>query len=182
MEQTVVLIKPDGVKRGLVGEVLHRFERVGLKIVGMKMVWVNENFVGRHYKDDRVWYKSVGDKLLAFYNEHGRDVGEDLGSDDPIKLGKMVRKWLFTYITSGPVVAVLLEGPHAVEIVRKLIGSTFPLNSPPGTIRGDFYYDSPFLANFGKRSVMNIVHASGTPEEAKFERKLWFREKEIYGY
>lgn len=177
-----MLIKPDGVKRGLVGEILTRFERVGLKIVAMKMVWVDEKFVGKHYQDDEKWYKSVGDKLLKFYDENGRDIGEDLGTNDPIELGKKVRKWLFTYITSGPVLAMLLEAPHAVEVVRKLIGPTYPLQAPPGTIRGDYHYDSPALANFGQRSVENMVHASGTPEEAEFEKKLWFRDKEIHEY
>lgn len=182
MEKTVVLIKPDGVKRALVGEIISRFERVGLKIVAMKLIKVKKSFVGKHYRDDIKWYKSVGIKLLEFYKENGKDPGEDLGSIDPIEIGKMVRNWLFTYITSGPVVAMLLESPHAVEVVRKLVGSTYPLSSPPGTIRGDFFYDSPFLANFGKRSVMNLIHASGTVDEARFERKLWFREKEIYKY
>lgn len=181
-EQTVVLIKPDGVKRKLVGEILRRFERVELTPVAMKMVWVKEDFVGKHYRDDKVWYKSVGDKLLAFYEENGKDVGESLGSNDPVELGKMVRNWLFEYITSGPVVAMLLEGPHAVELVRKLVGGTYPLTAAPGTIRGDFFYDSPFLANFGKRSVMNMVHASGSVEEAEFEKKLWFKKEEIYKY
>lgn len=181
-DQTVVLIKPDGVKRKLVGEIIARFERVGLKIAAVKMVWVKEDFVGKHYRDDKKWYKSVGDKLLKFYEENGKDAGEDLGSKDPIELGKMVRNWLFTYITSGPVVAMLLEGPHVIEIVRKFVGPTYPLNAPPGTIRGDFFYDSPFLANFGKRSVMNLIHASEDEKAAEFEKKLWFKNSEIYKY
>lgn len=182
MEQTVVLIKPDGVRRAVVGEILSRFERVGLKIVAMKMVSVDREFVGKHYRDDPKWYKSVGDRLLAFYAENGKDANEDLGTNDPIELGKKVREWLFVYITSGPVVAMLLAGPHAVELVRKFIGPTYPLAAPPGTIRGDFHYDSPFLSNFGQRSVENLVHASGTVEEADFERKLWFKENEIQKY
>ena len=181
-EQTVVLVKPDGVKRGVVGDILSRFERVGLKIVAMKMVTVDRDFVGKHYRDDPKWYKSVGDRLLAFYKENGKDPNEDLGTSDPIELGKKVREWLFIYITSGPVVAMLLSGPHAVEIVRKFIGTTYPLNSPPGTIRGDYHYDSPFLSNFGQRSVENLVHASGSIEEAEFEKKLWFQKEEIQKY
>lgn len=182
MEQTVVLIKPDGVKRRLIGEVLHRFERVGLTISAMKMVWVKKSFVAKHYRDDDKWYKNVGERLLEFYKENGKDVGENLGTDDPIELGRMVRGWLFDYMTAGPVVAVLLSAPHAVELVRKLVGTTYPLTAPPGTIRGDFYYDSPLLANFGKRSVQNIIHASGTVKEANFEKKLWFKRSEIYSY
>lgn len=182
MEKTLVVIKPDGVKRSLIGEIISRFERIGLKVVGTKMVWVDEDFVGQHYRDDENWYKAVGEKLLAFYKENGKDPGENLGASDPIGLGKLVRKWLFDYITSGPVMAIIFEGPHAVELVRKHIGSTYPLTAAPGTIRGDYYYDSPVLANLGKRSVMNLIHASGTVEEAEFEIKLWFKEKEIYSY
>lgn len=177
-----MLIKPDGVKRGLAGEIISRFERTQLKIVAMKMVWVDQEFVGKHYRDDDKWYKSVGDKLLKFYEENGKDAGEDLGTADPIELGKKVRKWLFDYITSGPVVAMLLEAPHAVELVRKLVGPTFPVSAPPGTIRGDYYYDSPLLANFGQRSVKNLIHASGSVEEADFEKQLWFHESEIHDY
>jgi len=181
-ENTVILVKPDGVKRGLIGEVITRFEKLGLNIAAMKMVWVDQEFVGKHYRDDPKWYKSVGDKLLDFYKEIGYDIGESLGSSDPIELGRMVRKWLFVYITEGPVVAMLIKGPHAVELVRKIVGTTYPLNSPPGTIRGDLWYDSPTLANIGQRSVRNIIHASGSVEEAEFERKLWFKEDEIYDY
>lgn len=182
MEQTVVLIKPDGVKRGAVGDILSRFERVGLRIAAMKLVWVDEEFVGKHYRDDPKWYKSVGERLLEFYKENGKDANEDLGTSDPIELGKKVRQWLFVYITSGPVVAILLAGPHAVELVRKFVGPTYPLNAAPGTIRGDYHYDSPFLSNFGQRSVENLVHASGTVEEAEFEKKLWFKDSEIHNY
>ncbi|MFZ5932770.1 MAG: nucleoside-diphosphate kinase [Patescibacteria group bacterium] len=181
-EQTVVLVKPDGVRRGIVGEILSRFERVGLKVVAMKMVWVDEKFVGKHYRDDAKWYQSVGERLLKFYEENGKDPGEDLGTKDPIELGKKVRKWLFTYITSGPVVALLLQAPHAVELTRKLVGETYPLTAAPGTIRGDYHYDSPFLSNLSHRSVQNLVHASGSKEEALFEKKLWFKKEEIYSY
>lgn len=182
MEETVILIKPDGVKRGLVGQILSRFEQVGLKIVAMKMVWVSEAFVGKHYRDDPDWYRSVGERLLKFYEENGRDPGEDLGTRDPVKLGKKVREWLFTYITSGPIIAMLLEAPHAVELARKLVGHTYPLSAAPGTIRGDYHYDSPFLSNFGGRSVQNLIHASGSSEEVEFEKKLWFHKKEIHNY
>jgi nucleoside-diphosphate kinase len=182
-EQTLVVIKPDGVRRGLVGEILARLERVGLKIVGMKMTWVDAQFVGKHYKDDAKWYKSVGDRMIAFSKEHNRSPKDSLGTDDPIEIGKKVRQWLLDYLTEGPVVAMVLEGYHAVDIVRKIVGPTYPMSAPPGTIRGDYHFDSPFLANFvGKRSVKNMIHASGSAEEAVAEIDLWFKKNELHDY
>lgn len=173
-QKTLVIVKPDGVERRLIGEVISRFEKVGLKVVSLKMTQVDAEFVGRHYADDPVWYKSVGDKLVQFCQEYKMDCKAEMGTDDPIELGKKVREWLFTYLTSGPVVPMVLQGPHAVETVRKLVGATYPLNATPGTIRGDLAIDSPYMANSGKRSVLNIVHASGTEEEATREIALWF--------
>lgn len=182
VEQTVVLIKPDGVRKRIVGQVLERFERVGLKIVASKMIWVDKTFVGEHYRDDKTYHKSVGEKTLENYQKYGMDPKENLGTKDPVRIGKMVRKWNMEFLSSGPVVAVLLEGPGAVSLVRKIVGHTFPAEALPGTIRGDFALDSAFLSNLQKRTTQNIVHASGSTEEAEFEKKLWFKEEEIYSY
>lgn len=182
MEQTVVIIKPDGVKRGIIGDILTRFERVGLKIIAAKLIWVNKTTVGFHYRDDKEYYKSVGEKTLANYKEYGLDPNENLGTADPVKIGKLIRKWNMDFLSSGPVFAILLEGGGAIKIVRKIVGNTFPAEAPPGTIRGDYSVESAFSANVQKRTVYNLIHASGSPEEAKFERKLWFKEKEIYKY
>lgn len=182
LEKTVVLIKPDGVKRGLVGEILARFERVGLKTVALKMVQVNQELVGKHYADDERWYRSVGEKTLENYQQYGYDPGEELGTVDPCEIGRLVRKWNMEFLSSGPVVAILLAGHQAVEIVRKLVGATYPQLALPGTIRGDYSAESPILANTQKRSVKNLVHASGSVEEAKFEETLWFHQGEIYQY
>lgn len=182
MEQTVVLIKPDGVKRGLVGEMLTRFEKTGLKIVALKMVWMEADLVAQHYSDNEDFLRSMGEKTLKTYLEYGKDPGEELGTDDPLKIGQMIRKWNIEFLTSGPVVAILLEGIHAVSNVRMIVGPTLPVFAPPGTIRGDYSIDSPVLANQTGRAVKNLVHASGTPEEAEFERKLWFHEDEISSY
>lgn len=181
-EQTVILIKPDGVKRGLIGEILTRFERVGLKIVGMKLVWVDEGMIAKHYREDDEYLRSLGRKSLDTYEKYGQDPQEELGTKDELEVGKMVRRWLVDYITQGPVVAVLLEGPHAVEQVRMMIGPTIPANAPPGTIRGDYSIDSPDIANAQKRGVANLIHASGTVEEAEFEKQLWFHKSEIHEY
>lgn len=182
MERSVILIKPDGIKRGLVGEVITRFERMGLKIVALKMVWADFELLGKHYKADEEYLKSLGQKTLKTYEEYGKDPGKDLDTKDPLKLGEMVRKWLIDYVGSGPVVAILLEGRHAVDNVKGIAGPTMPVQAPAGTIRGDLATDSAAYANVERRGVENIVHVSGSFEEAKFEEELWFREDDVYEY
>jgi nucleoside-diphosphate kinase len=181
-EQTVVLIKPDGVKRGLIGEIITKFEKVGLKIISMKMIWVEKDLVGKHYADKEDYLRGVGEKTLQNYMKYGVDPNETLGTADPLEIGKKVRQWNMEFMSSGPVVAMLIEAPCVVEIVRKIVGSTFPQNAQPGTIRGDYSFDSAFFSNIGKRTTRNIVHASGSVEEAQFEKELWFKEKDIYSY
>lgn len=183
MEQTFVLVKPDGVKRGLVGEIITRFERVGLKIVAMKMVWPKEDLLLKHYQSDKAeTLKRWGEKTLKTYSQYGKDAKKDLGTDDPVELGRMVNKWLFDYVTSGPVVAIILEGKHAVENVVNLAGPTMPVQAPAGTIRGDYSTDSAAYANDEKRGVMNLVHVSASVEEANIEKALWFEASEIHSY
>lgn len=183
IERTLVVIKPDGVVRGLSGEILARFERVGLKLTGAKMVSVSKELAEKHYPADRhEWIEQIGHKTLTNYKKLEADVKKLLGTDDPKEIGKMARLWLLDYITSGPVFAMVLEGPHAVELVRKMAGHTLPSESPPGTIRGDFSYDSSLIANTGKRAIKNLVHASGTLDEAKYEIPLWFSEDELVSY
>lgn len=183
MEQTIVLVKPDGVKRGLTGEIIKRFERMGLKIVAMKMVEASEELLLKHYQSDKPeTLKRWGEKTLKTYNSYGRDAKKELGTEDPMELGKMVNKWLFDYVKSGPIVAMLLEGKHAVENAMGIAGTTMPVSSPAGTIRGDFSTDSAAYANDEKRGVMNLVHVSTSIEEANFEKTLWFTDKEIHEY
>jgi len=183
VERTLVLVKPDGVKRALVGEIVSRFEKRGLKITGMKMVWVDEGMVRKHYPTNRKeWVSGIGDKTLKAYADYGTDPKEHLGTMDPYEIGLLVCKWLVDYLTSGPVVALILEGPHAITAVRKIAGYTYPDTAIPGTIRGDYSIDSPDLANMTKRSGMNLVHASGNAEEAEFEIALWFKNEEIHKY
>lgn len=182
-ERTVVLVKPDGVKRGLIGRVLTRFEESGLKIIGLKMVWVDRELAMKHYPESRTeLLKGIGEKTLATYEKYGRDPEEDLGTKDPLELGKMVNKWNIDFVTEGPVVAILLEGLHAIDNVRMVAGNTLPVFAQPGTIRGDFSIDSPALANAEQRAVRNIIHASGNPEEAQYEAELWFHNDEIQDY
>ena len=149
IQRTLVLIKPDGVKRGLIGRIISRFEDAGLKIIGMKMVWINKDKAKQHYKAhiDKDFYNSLEE-----------------------------------FITSGPVVAMVIEGVEAVEVVRKIVGSTEPKKALPGTIRGDFAHLSAQYANSVNKAVPNLIHASGTLEEAEEEIKLWFKEEEIHDY
>lgn len=183
MEQTVVLVKPDGVKRGLIGEVIRRIERMGLKIVGLKMVWPEQELFHQHYGTNKEsTILRLGNKTLETYEKYGKDAKKDFGTNDPKKLGKMVVGWLMDYVQSGPVVAMLVEGYHAVDNIRNLAGPTMPVSAPPGTIRGDFSTDSAAYANTEKRGVSNIIHISGSIEEANFEKTIWFDPSEIFTY
>jgi nucleoside-diphosphate kinase len=183
MEQTFVMIKPDGVKRGLVGELIHRFERSGLKIVAMKMVEAKDEVLLKHYNaNDPKTLQRWGEKTLKTYTQYGKDAKKDLGTDNPQELGKMVKGWLFDYVKSGPMVAIILEGRHAVDNVVTMTGPTMPVAAAPGTIRGDFSTDSAAYANDEKRGVMNLVHISASLEEANFEKGLWFTKEEIHNY
>ncbi len=182
LEKTVVLLKPDTVKRGLIGEIIGRFEKAGFKMAALKMVWVQADIVAKHYPDNKEYLTTVGEKTLKTYEEYGRDANEELGTRDPYEIGKKVREWNMTFLSSGPVVAILLQGTHAVDAVRMMVGNTLPRFAEAGTIRGDFSLDSPILANQQKRTVKNMIHASGTIEEAEFEEQLWFRTNEIHDY
>jgi nucleoside-diphosphate kinase len=159
LERTLVLVKPDGVQRGIVGEIIGRFEKVGLKIVGMKMVYVDEDFAKNHYFD----------------------VEE--------RHGEKIYKSLLEYIISGPVVAMVLEGIDAVEVVRKMVGPTEPKQALPGTIRGDFahvsynYLDNVLAKKREKgTAIRNLIHASAKPDEAAKEIALWFSIEDIHSY
>ena len=139
MEQTVAIVKPDGVKRGLIGEIIKRFEQAGFKIVALKMIQPGEELLHKHYKStDTEYIKSLGGKTLATYEQYKLDPIKEVGTADPLEIGKKVMKWLLEYVSSSPVVAMVLEGKHAVDNARMIAGPTMPVNAPPGTIRGDF--------------------------------------------
>ncbi len=177
IEKTFVMVKPDGVQRGLTGEIIRRFEQRGLKLIAMKMVWVDEELVKKHYPDDEVWLKSVGVKTKKSYEQKGVKVKET-----ELEIGKRIRDYLKGYITSGPVIAMVIEGPHAISQVRKIVGSTSPHEAMPGTIRGDFSVDSYQMADPNERSIINLVHSSGDEKEAKNELSVWFNPKEMHTY
>lgn len=178
-ERTLVIVKPDGVKRGLVGEIISRFEKVGLDLIGIKMVQVDENLAMKHYGADDEWFENIGTKVREFYGKVGYDPGEDFSKLENKEIGKMVQLWNVNYMTAGKTVAMIWQGSDVVKIVRKMVGSTYPSDALPGTIRGDFSVDSPLNSNTEQRSVYNLVHASGKPEEAESEIELWFKENEV---
>ncbi|MGQ0551472.1 MAG: nucleoside-diphosphate kinase [Armatimonadota bacterium] len=181
-ERTLVFLKPDGVQRGLTGEVIGRFERTGLRVIGLKMLRATADLLGRHYPSDEGFLRTIGGKTLEAFQTAGLDVRKATGTDDALAIGRQVRQWLIDFVASGPVVAFVLEGTHAVAVTRKLVGDTLPYRAAPGTIRGDFSADSPAVANLQKRPVRNLVHASGSLEEAAFEIGLWFDPEELYDY
>lgn len=178
-ERTLVIIKPDGIQRSLVGEIFSRFERIGLKIVALKMITASEAHVEKHYTLDPEWHKITGAKTIKSYVDRGE---KHPVSDDPIKVSDDILRKLKKYMTSGPVIAGVLEGAHAVQIVRKLIGGTEPLSSDVGTIRGDYVLDSYTMSNTDGRSIRNLIHASGSKAEADKEIAHWFSKNEIIDY
>ncbi len=183
-ERTTVLIKPDGVKRGLIGEIVSRFEKRGLKIISLAMVEVSRETVDEHYPKDAAWIANLGSNTIKTYEkyESREKVLEEYGTDDPRKIGEMVRAWLLEYMTSGPMVKIVVQGIHAIDMVRKIVGPTVPAFAEMGTIRGDFSVDSPALANRQKRALHNLIHASGNRQEAEHELGFWFRPEEIHAY
>jgi len=177
IEKTLVIIKPDGVQRGLIGEILGRFERAGLKICAMRMEWPTESLVGEHYSDDENYLRSVGEKALDAATQRGMEMKETA-----IEIGQRVREANMRYMSTGPVLAFVLQGNTAVQTVRNIIGGTNPLTADIGTIRGDFTIDDFAQADVENRSVRNLMHASGDVEEAKREIALWFGQDEVHEY
>lgn len=179
-ERTLVIIKPDGVQRSLVGEIIRRYERTGLKIVAMKMVIPTEEHATKHYYEvgGDAWLENVGAKARVAYEKKGLESPYATNKDN----GWAVLKANAKYISSGPVICMVLEGNQACAIVRKITGSTEPLSSDVGTIRGDFTIDSYQLADVDQRSVRNMIHASGNPEESAKEIKIWFKDEELLEY
>lgn len=155
IEQTLVLFKPDAVQRGLVGEILTRFERVGLKIVGTKMIAPSRDAYYTHYEN-------IG-KMIT-------------------RRGEATFNATVDFMMSGPVIAMVFEGVEAVALVRKLVGDTEPKSASPGTIRGDYSHMSFGFADHKKKGVPNLIHASSNPEEAEQEINHWFSDSELYDY
>lgn len=181
-ERTLVLIKPDAVKRGLIGVICQRFEQTGLKIVACKMVFPTRKLLDGHFPKSEDWVRGMGEKTLETFREYGIDPVEILGTSDPFAIGQKIKEWNYHYLMLGPVVVLVLQGIHAVDTVRKLIGHTLPYKAAPGTIRGDFSINAPDLANVVRSACKNLVHTSGTTEEVKQEIANWFDQDELMTY
>jgi nucleoside-diphosphate kinase len=177
-EKTLVVIKPDGIQRSLIGEIIKRYERMGLKLVGIKILVPTEDFIETHYTLDPEWRRLTGEKRI----KAAKEKGEKLFSEDPLEITRVVLDKLKKYMTSGPVISMVWQGAHAVEVVRKITGGTEPRTSDVGTIRGDFVLDSYIMADIDGRSVRNLIHASGSVSEAEKEIRHWFKDEEIINY
>lgn len=153
IQRSLVLLKPDALDRGIVGEIVTRFERVGAKLVGMKLLVSEKDTAMKHYTDDLAQRR-----------------------------GEKVRQLMVEMLTSGPILAIALEGIEMVEVVRKMIGATEPKSAAPGTIRGDYAHVSFKYADEKQIGVFNLIHASGSPEEAEVELGVWFKAEELVSH
>jgi len=181
-ERTFLMVKPDGVRKGLIGEIIARLERRDLKVVALEMFMPTYEQIDNHYPKDEKWITRLGEKTSGTYSKYGYDLKADFDTTDLFKIGTEVRKWVVDYMISAPMVRMIVEGTHAVDMVRKICDPTLPYMADMGTIRGDYSADSPAVANKEKRAVMNLVHASETGEEAEHEIKHWFGDAEIVDY
>lgn len=163
IQKTLILIKPDGVSRNLVGDIINRYEKAGLVVKELRMLQAPSEVVDKHYPLDEDYLRSIGEKSVK--------AGEDV--KDTVEQGRMVVGWLRDFINSGPIVAMVLEGEDAVVLARKVTGYTDPSEADKGSVRGDLGSDSILKANQEKRPVYNLIHASGNPEEAEFEIGIW---------
>lgn len=177
-EQTLVLIKPDGVQRSLIGEIVSRYERTGLKLAALKFVVPTPEHIENHYNLDPLWRQKNGEKTIASYKAKGLKPP----SKDPLKCSAITLEKLKKYLSAGPVVAMVWQGMNAVAMIKKVTGATEPLNADVGTIRGDFMLDSYQSADEDNRAVRNLTHISGSVEEAEKEIKHWFKTEEIIKY
>lgn len=179
-EKTLVIIKPDGVQRSLIGEIIKRYEQVGLKMIALKMLIPTEEMAIKHYYEvgGDAWLEEVGRKAAASYEKKGLKSPFATFKEN----GTAIMKANAKYMSAGPVIAIIWQGNQAVALARKITGGTEPLSSDMGTIRGDYTLDTYQMADTGQRSIRNLIHASGTPEEAEKEIPIWFNEKEVLNY
>ncbi len=176
-ERTFVIIKPDGVQRSLIGEIIKRFERVGLKIVGMKLGVLDASKIWDHYSKDEAWFLKKGNNIITDRTENNLPIEKSA-----LEYGKDIIRALEQFMTSGPVVSLVIEGNQAVAVVKKIVGGTEPTTSDVGTIRGDFTLDSYALSAVDDRAVRNLIHCSDQIDEAAREIELWFDKKDIIDY
>ncbi|PIS20928.1 nucleoside-diphosphate kinase [candidate division WWE3 bacterium CG08_land_8_20_14_0_20_43_13] len=177
IERTFIAVKPDGIQRQLIGEIIGRFERRGLKMIGCKLLVRTEEQLARQYPNKESWLVPLGTRTLAGYADKGIKVDKT-----PIEIGQDIRQKLINGLAGKPFLAMVWEGAHAVELGRKTVGATNPLAAVPGTIRGDFSVESYFLSDQLGHPARNLVHASGDLEEAKSDISIYFKESELIDY
>jgi len=176
-ERTFVILKPDTVQRSLIGEVIKRFERTGLKCTAIKMFTADEARLLEHYNKDEAWFLKKGTRIVEDLTSQGRPVDKE-----PIEYGKDIIRTIVNYMVAAPVVAMVWEGNESVAVVTKLVGTTEPKTSDVGTIRGDYTVDSYSHSSYENRSVRNLIHCSESPEEAEREIAIWFKEDDVMNY
>lgn len=176
-QRTLLIVKPDGVQRSLIGDVISRVERAGFKIVAMKMLIPTEAQVVQHYNKDNEWFLKKGANIVETRAANGLPVDKE-----PLEYGKDIMRQNVAFMTSGPVVAMVVQGNDAVPIVKKLVGSTEPTTSDVGTLRSDYTVDSYELAGVSGRAVRNLVHCSDEADEAVREIDVWFSKDDIINY
>ena len=180
-ERTFVILKPDAIQRGLIGEIIQRFERIGLKIVGMKMHMADEAKLWEHYHKDEAWFLKKGEKILANKQSLGHTVDKEA-----IEYGKDIIRAVVSYMRAGPVISLVLEGNNAANVVKRIVGGTEPATADSGTIRGDFALDSYYLCDVdGSRGMRNLIHCTDTADgEGAAEREIgiWFAQEELVAY
>ncbi len=176
-ERTFVILKPDTVQRSLIGEVISRFERTGLKFVAVKMFVPDKERLMVHYNKNDEWFLRKGNRIIEDLTKQGLPIEKDA-----MAYGRAIIDTIVDYMTAAPVIAMVLEGNQAVAVVTKLVGTTEPSTSDVGTIRGDYTVDSYGHSSYENRAVRNLIHCSESPEEAEREIKVWFTEEEIMQY
>ncbi len=176
-ERTLVLLKPDAVQRGLMGDIITRFEKKGLKIVAMKFLQATKEQAMQHYFWSDEEKIKTGNRTIEVYKSKGLELNKT-----PIEAAEDVQRRLINFMLAGPILAMIIEGAHAIEHVRKIVGHGSPLQADVGTIRADFTIDSYILADEADRAARNLVHASSSVDEAEREIKVWFKEEDICDY
>ncbi len=176
-EKTLVILKPDAIQRGLVGEIIKRIESTGLKLIALKICLATEDQIWAHYNKDDAWFTKKGERIAEDRRAAGMVVDKEV-----IEYGKDIVRALVKFMTCGPIVPMVWEGNQAVGIIKKIVGSTEPLSSDSGTIRGDYTLDSYQLASIDERAVRNLIHCSDPVEDADREMPIWFASEEILKY
>lgn len=178
-EKTLVLIKPDGVQKQLIGDIINRFERSGLKPNAMKMVHPDKDLAKKHYPLDEEWCKQAFEKTKKSAEQDGREIP----FSDHMHFGETLQNWLVDFITESPIIAMILQGPNAIQTVRNIVGATEPCKADKGTIRGDLVPEESYEeANSVGRALRNLIHASDSIENAEREIQTWFEDHEIHDF